>query len=282
MIRLGMTGLVLEGGGMRGIYTSGVHEFLLEKQIYFPYVVGVSAGASNSCNYVARQKGRGKRVNLDYLNDWRYMGLRSLLVRGSYFGLDFIFGDIPERLDIFDYNTFHNTPGVLRVGATNCLTGEADYFDKQEITTGLTHIKASCSLPILSPIVKIDGTPYLDGGIADPIPVQKAFDDGCEHVVIVLTQPPGYRKKPIPKAIRCLYHAVFRKYPHLVQTLEIRHMHYNETIAWVEELEQQGKATVIRPDGSLKLRRFERNKIVLEALFRHGYRDAALKLGNVD
>lgn len=273
-------GLVLEGGGMRGVYTSGVHEYLLEKNIYYPYVIGVSAGASNSCNYVARQRGRGRRTNLDYLNNWRYMGLRSLLLTGSYFGLDFIFGDIPNRLDPFDYKTFYDSPGVFRIGATNCLSGEVEYFDKQEITTRFEHLKASCSLPFLSPIVKINGIPYLDGGIADPVPVRRALADGCEHVVVVLTQPQGYRKTAIPQKASILYHTVFRKYPALTKALENRHLHYNETITFIEELEEQGKATIIRPDGSLKLRRFEKDTGVLGELFEQGYRDAAFKLEN--
>lgn len=272
------TGLVLEGGGMRGVYTSGVHEYLLEKNIYYPYVVGVSAGASNSCNYVSRQKGRGRRTNLDYLKNWRYMGLRSLVCTGSYFGLDFIFGDIPTQLDLFDFDTFYQSAGVFRVGATNCITGQTEYFDKHEITSGLEHIKASCSLPFLSPIVKINGIPYLDGGIADPIPVRKALQDGCEQVVVVLTQPKGYRKTPTANKANFLYQTAFRKYPKLVKSLEVRNDHYNETLAFVEELERQGRATIIRPDGSLKLKRFERDASVLGRLFDQGYRDAALVL----
>lgn len=271
-------GLVLEGGGMRGVYTSGVHEFLLQKGIHYQYVVGVSAGASNSCTYVARQIGRGRRVNLDYLNDWRYMGLRSLIFQGSYFGLNFLFGDIPEKLDLFDFDTFYNSPGIFKIGATNCITGTVDYFDKHEVTKGLKHLKASCSLPLLSPIVEINGIPYLDGGIAEPIPVRKALADGCDHVVVVLTQPQGYRKTASGKKAMGLYQTVFRKYPALVQALATRHQHYNETLDFVESLEQQGKATIIRPDGSLKLHRFEKDPAVLGALFDQGFRDASLKL----
>ena len=272
------TGLVLEGGGMRGVYTSGVHEYLLEKEIYYPYVVGVSAGASNSCNYIARQKGRGKRVNLKYLSDWRYMGLRSLIFKGSYFGLDFLFGDIPERIDPFDYDAFYSTPGIFKIGATNCLTGKTDYFEKHD-AQGLLHIKASCSLPLLSPVVMIDEVPYLDGGIGSPIPVQKALDDGCEHVVVVLTQPEGYRKTPLSKQTRFLYRAAYRKYPKLVRTLEARHQNYNDSLELVAKLEREGRATVIRPDGSLKLSRFEKDVAVLGELFEQGRRDAAAKLG---
>lgn len=267
-------GLVLEGGGMRGVYTSGVEEYLLEQNIHYQYVVGVSAGASNSCTYIARQKGRGRRVNLNYLKDWRYMGLRSLILKGSYFGLDFLFEDIPNDLDPFDFHTFYQSPGIFRIGATNCLTGKADYFDKQVMTKGLKHLKASCSLPLLSPIVTIGDIPYLDGGIADPVPVRKALADGCDHVVVVLTQPPGYRKKPTGSSARRIYRAAFSRYPALVEALEARHRHYNETLDYIETLEQQGRATVIRPDGSLKLHRFEKDPAVLGALFDAGYQDA--------
>lgn len=272
------TGLVLEGGGMRGVYTSGVEEYLLEQGIHYEYIVGVSAGASNSCTYVARQKGRGRRVNLNYLNDWRYMSLRSLLLKGSYFGLDFLFDDIPNKLDIFDYETFYKSPGVFKIGATNCRTGRVDYFDKHELTIGLKHIKASCSLPLLSPVVDINGTPYLDGGVSEPIPVRKALADGCDHVVVVLTQPKGYRKSPSGKKTNMLYKAAFHQYPELAKALENRHIHYNETVEFVEALEREGKATIIRPDGSLKLHRFEKDPKVLGALFDHGYRDASMKL----
>ena len=263
---------------MRGVYTAGVHEYLLEKEIYYPYVVGVSAGASNSCNYVARQKGRGRRVNLNYINDWRYMSLKNLVVNGSYFGLDFLFGDLPNRLERFDYDTFYHSPGVFRIGATNCLTGRTDYFEKRDITPDLAHLKASCSLPLLSPIVNIDTVPYLDGGIAAPIPVRQALADGCERVVVVLTQPPGYRKVAASKKMKWLYNVVFAKYPQLVQALVTRHRQYNETLDFVAELERQGTATIIRPDGTLRLRRFEKDATVLSALFDQGYRDAALKL----
>lgn len=272
------TGLVLEGGGMRGVYTAGVQEYLLEKEVHYPYVVGVSAGASNSCNYVARQKGRGRRVNLDYLNDWRYMGLRSLFVNGSYFGLDFLFDDIPNRIDPFDFAAFYSSPTDFKIGVTNCLTGQAEFFDKREVTEGLLQIKASCSLPLLSPIVNIEGTPYLDGGIANPIPVRKALSDGCEHVVVVLTQPQGYRKTASSRNAKLLYRAAFRRYPQLVETLLERHAHYNATVEFVEELERRGRATIIRPDGSLKLRRFEKDTTVLGALFEQGYRDAARRI----
>lgn len=278
IVLLDKTGLVLEGGGMRGVYTSGVNEYLLENNIYYPYVVGVSAGASNSCNYISRQKGRGRRTNLDYLTNWRYMSLRSLLCKGSYFGLDFIFDDIPNRLDLFDYDTFYHSPGVFRIGATNCITGQTDYFDKADITVGLEHLKASCSLPFLSPIVKINGVPYLDGGIADPIPVRKALADGCEHVVVVLTQPAGYRKQVISKKMKFLYQAVFGKYPALVKSLEVRNQYYNETVDFIEEFAGQGKATIIRPDGTLQLRRFEKDASILGTLYEQGYRDASLKL----
>lgn len=272
------TGLVLEGGGMRGVYTCGVHEYLLDQGIHYQYVVGVSAGASNSCTYIARQKGRGRRVNLDYLDDWRYMSFRSLLLKGSYFGLDFLFEDIPNRLDIFDFETFYSSPGIFRIGATNCITGNVDFFDKHEITEGLKHIKASCSLPLLSPVVEINGIPYLDGGVAEPIPVRKALADGCEHVIVVLTQPQGYRKAPSGKKTNLLYEAAFRKYPGLIHALKFRHQKYNETVDFVEALEKQGKATIIRPDGTLKLHRFEKDTAVLGALFDQGYRDASIKL----
>lgn len=169
------TGLVLEGGGMRGVYTSGVHEYLLDQGIYFPYVIGVSAGASNSFNYVARQKGRGKRVNLDYVSDWRYMSLRSLIFRGSYFGMDFLFGDIPERLDPFDYDTFFHYPGSFPDRRYQLPDRTGRLLQQGSDDTGDA---APAGLLLLAAPVACCRHwrhPYLDGGVADPIPVRKAL-----------------------------------------------------------------------------------------------------------
>ncbi|MCX7708740.1 MAG: patatin family protein, partial [Clostridia bacterium] len=167
-------GLVLEGGGMRGLYTAGVLECFLERGLYFNYVVGVSAGACNAASYISRQKGRNKIVNTRFVKDWRYLSLRNLLLKKSAFGMDFIFDEIPNKLVPFDFETFYKENCDFYVGATDCRTGKAVYFSKDEMKKDFDALRASSSIPLLSPIVHINSMELLDGGVADPIPIRKS------------------------------------------------------------------------------------------------------------
>ena len=264
-------GLVLEGGGMRGLYTCGALEFFMEKDLYFQYIIGVSAGACNAVSYISKQKGRNIKVNTGFLNNWRYMSLRNLLFEKSFFGMDFIFKEIPGKFVPFDYETFQNSPCEFLVGATDCKTGKAVYFNKDDIREGFDALRASSSLPVISPIVQFKGYELLDGGISDSIPIAKSIEDGNDKNVVILTRNKGYRKNPMKfgKLIKIKY----RKYPLLIESMMNRYKKYNETLETIEELEGKGKVMVIRPSEQLKVDRIERNSAKLHELFKNGYED---------
>ena len=264
-------GLVLEGGGMRGLYTCGALEFFMEKDLYFQYIIGVSAGACNAVSYISKQKGRNIKVNTGFLNNWRYMSLRNLLFEKSFFGMDFIFKEIPGKFVPFDYETFQNSPCEFLVGATDCKTGKAVYFNKDDIREGFDVLRASSSLPVISPIVQFKGYELLDGGISDSIPIAKSIEDGNDKNVVILTRNKGYRKNPMKfgKIIELKY----KRYPLLIESIMNRYKRYNETLETIEELEGKGKVMVIRPSEQLKVDRIERNSAKLHELFKNGYED---------
>ena len=266
-------GLVLEGGGMRGLYTCGVLDYFLERQLYFPYVVGVSAGACNAVSYIAKQKGRNLNVNTAFVKDWRYMSLRNLLFEKSYFGMDFIFKEIPQRYIPFDYETFYNAASTFVAGATDCETGESFYLDTSDFDPTFTMLRASSSLPLISKMVQMKGKQLLDGGIADPIPIVKAQRDGYKKNIVILTRDQHYRKKPMryKGLLKLKYHA----YPALVSSLLNRHERYNQTLDELEEMKTRGDAFVIQSSLPLEVGRLEKDKDKLRSLYEKGYHDAA-------
>ena len=253
------TGLVLEGGGMRGIYTTGVLDWLLDQKYLPDYCIGVSAGACHATSYLSKQQGRSFRINTAYLQNGEYVSVKNLLKTGSMFGMDFIFDKIPNELDPFDYQAFLASPCEFYVGVTNVWTGKPEYFP-------------SSSIPMFSPIVPYKGNLYLDGGTSDPIPVRKALADGCDRVIVVLTQDRGYVKHP--EKFRPVYKNLYRRYPKMVNTLDHRHEVYNETRDFVFQLEREGKAIVIAPREPVDLSRFERDIPKLRALYEEGFADA--------
>lgn len=265
-------GLVLEGGGMRGLYTCGVLEHFMEKELYFKYIIGVSAGACNAASYISRQKGRNIKVNTGFLEDRRYMSFRNLILEKSYFGMDFIFREIPDKLVKFDYEAFHNAQCEFLVCATDCKTGKAVYFNKEDFKDGFDVLRASSSLPLISPIVRYKGHELLDGGVADSIPIAKSIQDGNDRNIVVLTRNKGYRKSPAKFAR--LMKMKYRKYPQLVEAIMNRYKKYNETLDHIEELEEKGKVIVIRASREIKVDRLERNSARLHELFENGYEDA--------
>ena len=265
-------GLVLEGGGMRGVYTAGILDFFMEKNLYFPYVIGVSMGACNAASYISRQIGRNKAVTINYVNDPRYIGYRNFLKCKSIFGIDFIYNEIPYKLEPFDFDTFSNSKEKLIIVATDCHTGKPIYFNKDEHKDILTIIRASSSLPFISPIVKYKDMCLLDGGISDSIPINKSIKDGNNKNVIILTRPKGYRKEPFKG--KKLLKKVYSGYDGLINSIENRYRMYNATVDYIEKLEREKKAIVIRPKENLKVGRLEKNKEKLEKLYRFGYRDA--------
>lgn len=268
------TGLVLEGGGMRGLYTIGALDYFMDREIRADYVIGVSAGACNGASYVSGQKGRSYRINTSYLKDPRYLSLRNFLKTRSLFGMDFLFDTIPHQLDPYDYEQMFADACQFIVGVTDVLTGKPVYFDKKDIDHHAKVLRASSSIPIFSPIVPYKGGLYLDGGTSDPIPVRKAMADGCEKVIVILTRHRGYLK---PKSkYPFIYRSVFKQYPHMVRLLEERHEIYNNTLAYLESLEKEGKAVVIAPAHPIQIGRFETDFRQLKALYDLGRADAEI------
>ncbi|MCM3568845.1 patatin family protein [Neobacillus mesonae] len=266
-------GLVLEGGGMRGVYTGGVLEFFLENGLFFPYVIGVSAGACNAASYLSKQKGRNKVVTIDYASDPRYISWKNYFKNRQFFGMDFIFDEIPNKHVPYHYDEFYNSPSEFVVGTTDCVSGEPVYFNKQDYGQELLKVlRASSSLPFIAPEVKFQDKMLLDGGISDPIPIKKAQRDGFEKNIIILTRNKGYKKRPSR-----FHFLASRKYPQykgLLNALQNRYQIYNETIDYLEEEEKKGKVLIIRPVHPLTVGRMERNPQKLESLYYQGYEDA--------
>ena len=269
-------GIVLEGGGMRGIYTAGVLDFFINKNIYFPYVIGVSAGACHALNYLSGQKGRDKDIALKFLGDKRYLSFRNLIRTGEIFGFDFIFGELSEKLLPFDYETFEKSKQELVVGVTNCITGQCEYFYKSKTSTDeiLKVVRASSSLPFISKEVIISGKAYMDGGISSSIPLKKAIDDGCEYNIVVLTRNKGYRKKP-SKLTRKLSKLKYRNFRGLSKAVGERYKKYNSELEFVEHMEKEGKVFVIRPQKHINVSRVEKDKNKIFQLYKQGYIETA-------
>ncbi len=265
-------GLVLEGGGMRGVYTAGVLDFFIDKDIYFENTYGVSAGICHACSYLAKQRDRAYRVNVDYLDDKRYASFYSLVTTGDYFGVKMVYEDIPNKLYPFDKKTFEEYEGNLYSVVTNMKTGEAEYIKLKDMDKDIIYVRASSSLPLLARIIKVDGKEYLDGGIADSIPIEKAIKDGNEKNIVVLTQPNGYRKEK--NKLLPVMKIKYKKYPNFINSMANRHINYNNSLDKIKEEEEKGNVFVIRPSKSLDITRLEKNKDKLEALYNLGYNDA--------
>lgn len=266
-------GLVLEGGGMRGVYTAGILEFFLEQELFFPYVIGVSAGACNAASYLSKQKGRNKTVTIGFASDPRYISWRNYFKNRQFFGMDFIFDEIPKKHIPYDFDMFYQNPAEFVVGTTDCLTGEPIYFNKQDYGEDLlTVLRASSSLPFIAPEIRFKEKILLDGGISDPIPIKKAQQDGYSKNIVVLTRNSGYEKKP--SKFHFLVNRRYPEYKGLQQSLQNRFNIYNETLAYIEEEEEKGNVLVIRPSEPLKVGRMERNPQKLEELYNRGYEDA--------
>lgn len=264
-------GLVLEGGGMRGIYTVGVLDAFTKYNFMPDYLIGVSAGASNGVSYISRQKGRALRTNIDYIGDKRYLSLSNYLKTGSLFGMDFLYEEIPQKLDPFDYNSFFANPCDFKVGVTNAETGKPEFYGKDCLHDGAVVLKASSSIPLVANPVMYKGKTYFDGGTAAPIPVGEALKDGCDKLIVVLTRDRNFIK---PK-LKCfpLVAWKMRKYPAMVELLRKHHVVYKENQEEIRRLEAEGKAFVIAPSAPLKIDRFEKSKEKLMAVYYQGFAD---------
>lgn len=273
-----MPGLVLEGGSFRGIFSAGVMDALLDEDIMFPYCIGVSAGISNGISYLSRQQGRNLEVLLKYRLDDRYVSRRNFLRCRSLFGLDFVFDEIPNRLVPFDWDAFHSYDGTVYAGVTNARTGEAEYLDCLEMDPTCRILRATCALPLAFPAIEINGEEYFDGGLADSIPVRKSISDGNEVNLIVLTQPAGYHKE-YPREYDLAIRFLGKKYPKMVDVLKTRHIKYNETEDYCDQLEAQGKAVIIRP--AYRLDSMEKDLGQIQANYQHGFDLAKAKMREI-
>lgn len=263
-----MPSLILEGGTLRPIFSAGVMDALLDNNITFPYCIGVSAGITNGVSYISKQKGRNLEVVTKYRNDNRYLSYRNFLRCKSIFGLDFVFDEIPNNLIPFDMDTYRKYPGKVLLGVTNAHTGKTEYLNGKDLDDKATMLRATCAIPLLFPVIKINGKEYYDGGLCDPIPIKKAIADGNTKHLIVLTQPKGYKKELSKKNI-LVAKLLNKKYPNLKTPLLNRHNHYNETVKFCEQLENEGKVLILRPEYNLDS--FEKDINKLKSSYDHGY-----------
>ena len=266
-----MTGLVLEGGGVRGIYTAGVLDVFMENGMSFDGVIGVSAGAIHGCSYLSGQKGRSIRYYRNYVKDPRFMSIRSWLTTGDIVGAEFCYHTLPDELDVYDHEAFLRNPTPFYAVCTNVETGKAEYIRLTDMRGQIEYLRASASLPYFSRIVELDGKKYLDGGCADSIPVDAFRNMGYDRNVIVLTRDAAYRKSP---ELTSLAKLVYRKYPAFVRTMEARHTMYNAQVERIAELEKAGSVFVIRPEKPLEIGRLESNVDKVQQVYDAGRADA--------
>jgi len=265
-------GLVLEGGGMRGLFTAGVIDVLMENGVPFDGIVGVSAGAAFGCNYKSHQPGRVIRYNLRFSSDPRYMGWRSMLKTGELVGGEFAYHTVPKELDVFDFDTFRKDPMEFTVVCTDANTGEPVYhtIGDENVDTMLEWVRASASLPIVSKPVKLEGRELLDGGLIDAIPLEYFQRRGYERNVVVLTQPKGYLKRCTK--LMPLFHLTMRRHPAIIKCMRYRHHMYNHELKYIHEQEILGNTLLIYPDESLPIGRTEQTPEKMQAVYEMGRR----------
>lgn len=264
------TGIVFEGGAFRTVFSCGVMDSFLDEHIMPDYIIGVSAGAAYASSYAAKQKGRDLSIIMNYSHDKRYMGLRNLInpKNRSYYGLDFAYETIPNELVPFDREEFGRFEGEFKAVVTNVITGEPEYLSLGNDDDNFKILQATCALPVLFPFIYIEGIPYLDGGLTDSIPYEKAFEDGCDRVVVVLTRESDY-KKTTSTSTRNIAR-MYKKYPKLANDLLMRAERYNESIEKLNILEKEGKVIVIRPTNTDGFSRLEKDFEKIQALYDDG------------
>ncbi len=269
--------LVLEGGALRSIYGAGILDVFLEKKLHFEYVLGISAGALNAGNYISSQIGRTAKININYANDPRYIGIRQFIKQGSIFNLNFLFDEPVGDWAPYDEYAFTNTKQKFIIGATNCLTGKQDFFEKHTYKELTEVLAASSTLPVLSKTAYINGIPYIDGGVSNAVPYTKAIQDGYKKIIIILTRPEGYMDKE-NKVLNQIFRTYYHQYPNLVKKLCTMSQRYNHLLRQIQKLEKEEKVFVIRPTTQLKVRRVEKDKNKLRLLYLEGKEDARQKI----
>ena len=265
----GKTGLVLEGGGMRGVFTSGVLDAFMKHDLYFRYIVAVSAGACNGMSYVSRQPRRARISNIDYLARYKYIGIRHLVTQGCIFDRELLYDKFPNQLLPFDFDEYFKHAKDFEMVTTNCLTGKAMYLSEtSDRQRSLDIVRASSSLPYVSKIVTVDGIPMLDGGITDSIPINRAIETGHEYNVVILTRNKGWRDTGKDRKVPAF---IYKNYPRLRVALSHRHVVYNQQIDLIDRLEAEGKITCIRPMRPMEVGRIENDVEKLERLYEEGF-----------
>ncbi|MCH5303640.1 MAG: patatin family protein [Ruminococcus sp.] len=265
------TALILEGGALRSFFTCGVLDVFMENDIYFPCVCGVSAGSLCGINYLSKQIGRTAKVNLDFVNDKRYISLKSLVKDKMIFNFDFLFGEISHELVPLDYDAFYNNKEQdFYAFTTDCETGKMHVFEKESCTAFLNACRASSSIPILSKEVEVEGKNYLDGGVANPIPYQWVMENGYEKIVLVLTRDITYRKKSQSGLMKMIYRRKYKNHPGFLEAVNNIPEHYNELAENIVKLENEGKLFVIRPQEPVTVKRIDHDKEKLKALYKTG------------
>jgi predicted patatin/cPLA2 family phospholipase len=270
--------LVLEGGSLRGVFTAGVLDVLIEQEVELSYVNGVSAGSMSGMSYVSKQSGRTIKVNLEYVRDKRFMSFQNMVKNRSIFNFDFLFGELSDTLVPFDYDTFYRSNQIFEVVATRCKTGRSEYFEKSTSDDFISAVKASSSIPVLSSMISVNGKKYLDGGCSMPVAYQRAIDLGYEKIVVVLTREKGYRKPLLDKWTKKGYERYFGPLPRLLKSLEEVPERYNRMQEEIDQLEAAGRIYVIRPDKHVTVQRTEQDKRKLEALYDDGRRLAEAQM----
>lgn len=262
-------GLVLEGGGMRGVFTCGVLDYFMDNNIDFSYAIGVSAGACNGLSFISKQRGRAKFSNIDLLDKYKYIGFKHYIRKRNIMDFDLLFHEFPDNIIPYDYNKYFASPTRFEMVTSNCLTGKAEYYeDKSDKNRVIDIAKASSSLPIVCPITYVDNIPMLDGGICDSVPVVRAIEQGYRKNVVILTRNKGYRKEKKDVKIPSF---IYRKYPAMRQALSTRNSLYNAQLDLVDKLEEEGSVFVIRPQKPVLVDRIEKDINKLTALYEEGY-----------
>ena len=276
------TGMVLEGGAVRTIYSTGVCDALLTRSLMTDYVIGVSAGIAYGVSYVSRQPRRNMDIMVNYINDKRYMGMGNLLRRDNraYFGLEFVYSTIPNQLVPFDYDTFAAYPGEVEAVVTNLDTGAAEYFPLDRRDDKFKLLQATCALPFLFPVFHIQGRPCMDGGAADAIPYERAFAKGCDRVIVVLTRERDYVRRP--EKLQPLIDLAYRKYPKFCDTMRRRADAYNEARQKLFRLEREGRALVFTPTSTEGFHRTERDVDKIKALWKDGWDQGLARLDEAE
>ena len=273
------TCLVLEGGAMRGIYTAGVLDALLETKIKIDAIIGVSAGALFGINYVSKQKGRALRYNLNYCDNKDYMGIHSLIKTGNVMNKEFCFDKLIYELDPFDFDTYNKSKTKFYATVTNLKNGKPEYKEIKKFPEDLEYLRASGSMPLFSKIVEIDNNKYLDGAIGDSIPVKQAKKMGYDRIIVVTTQPLDFKKKPYNMLF---FYLVYKKYPIFLEGIKNRYKLYNDTLDYIKKEEKKKNIFVIRPSRKIKISKLEKNREIIKEQYNLGYEDTKELMSNLN